>query len=480
MQDTPRVAADESQRALDATLALQRAAVEKEPYPAAEVRKDRLRRALDAVLTHEQRIIDATRADFGKRPELHALLTDLVLPVSALRYALRHVESWMRVEKRKPDFPFNLLGARAYIFYQPLGVVGIMAPWNLPFGLGYAPLAGVLAAGNRAMIKPSELTPHTSALMAEITAKAFAPDEVTVVQGGVEVAGRFSALRFDHLIFTGGAPIARHVMRAAADHLTPVTLELGGKAPVIIAKGADLEAAAAKVVAAKLANGGQACIGLDHVRVHRSDREAFVAAAKRKAAEFFPDFANNPDVCHVFLAKQRQRLASVVDDAARRGVPVDIIGGGSIEQLRSDPNFPLVLLIDPPLDSAAMQEELFGPVLPIVSYDTLEEVARQVRSGERPLALYFLGGNREQQQYLLRNTWAGGVTFDDFMLHAIQQDLPFGGVGESGMGRYGGHAGFKTFSNAKAVAHPPRINLMKMEPPYTAKMVATIRRLLKS
>jgi coniferyl-aldehyde dehydrogenase len=169
----------------------------------------------------------------------------------------------------------------------------------------------------------------------------------------------------------------------------------------------------------------------------------------------------------------------VVDDAARRGVPVDIIGGGSIEQLRSDPNFPLVLLIDPPLDSAAMQEELFGPVLPIVSYDTLEEVARQVRSGERPLALYFLGGNKEQQEYLLRNTWAGGVTFDDFMLHAIQQDLPFGGVGESGMGRYGGHAGFKTFSNAKAVAHPPRINLMKMEPPYTAKMVATIRGLLK-
>lgn len=470
---------DDIQRALEARLALQRAAVEKEPYPAVEVRKDRLRRALDAVLKNEMRIVEATQADFGKRPELHALLTDLVLPVSALRYALRHVEGWMRIEKRKPDFPFNLLGARAYIFYQPLGVVGIMAPWNIPFGLGYAPLAGVLAAGNRAMIKPSELTPHTSALMAEITENAFAPDEVTVVQGGVEVAGRFSGLPFDHLIYTGGAPIARHVMRAAANHLTPVTLELGGKAPVIIAKGADLEAAAAKVVAAKLANGGQACIGLDHIRVHRSDRDAFVAAVKRKTAEFFADFDNNPDVCHVFLAKQRQRLASLVEDAAQRGVEIDITDGSSIGQLASRPNFPLCLLVDPPLDCAAMQEEIFGPVLPIVGYDTLEEVARQVRSGERPLALYFLGGTREQQQYLLRNTWAGGVTFDDFMLHAIQQDLPFGGVGESGMGRYGGHAGFKTFSNAKAVAHPPRINIMKMEPPYTAKMVATIRGLLK-
>jgi coniferyl-aldehyde dehydrogenase len=386
----------------------------------------------------------------------------------------------MRPEKRKPDFPFNLLGARAYIFYQPLGVVGIMAPWNLPFGLGYAPLAGALAAGNRAMIKPSELTPHSSAIMAEITEEAFAADEVTVVQGGVEVAHRFSALPFDHLIFTGGAPIARHVMRAAADHLTPVTLELGGKAPVIIAKGADLDAVAAKVVSIKLANGGQACIGLDHVRVHRSDRDAFVGAVKRKAAQFFPDFAHNPDVCHVFLAKQRQRLARLVEDAAQRGVEIDIIGGGSIEQLPSDPKFPLVLLIDPPLDSAAMREEIFGPVLPIVGYDTLEELAGQIRAGERPLALYFLGGDKQQQEYLLRNTWAGGVTFDDFMLHAIQQDLPFGGVGESGMGRYGGHAGFKTFSNPKAVAHPPRIDLMKMEPPYTAKMVATMRRLLKS
>jgi coniferyl-aldehyde dehydrogenase len=476
----PVVADEQIQQALSAKLELQRNAVESEPYPELKVRKDRLQRALDAVINNEKLIVEATQEDFGKRPELSVLLADLLYPVSALRHAIGRVERWMRPEKRKPDFPFNLLGARAYVFYQPLGVVGIMAPWNLPFGLGYAPLAGVLAAGNRAIIKPSELTPHTSAIMAEVTEQAFAPEEVTVVQGGVEVASRFSDLPFDHLIFTGSAPVARQVMRAAADNLTPVTLELGGKAPVIIARGADLEAVASKIVNFKMGNAGQACMGIDHVVVHRSDREAFVDALKRKMAQYFPDYANNPDVCHVFLAKQRQRLAGLVEDAAQLGAQVELIGGDGIEQLSTDPNFPLALLIDPPQDAAVMREEIFGPVLPIVSYDTLEEVVRQVRSRERPLALYFLGGNKEQQDYLLRNTWAGGVTFDDIMLHALTQDLPFGGVGESGMGRYGGHAGFKTFSNAKSVAHPPRVNIFKMDPPYTPKMVKTIRGLLKS
>jgi len=479
-QIIPGGSGDGIQRDLNARLALQQAAVERDPYPEVGLRKDRLRRALNAIIDNEKRIVDVTEADFGQRPELSALLADLLFAVSALKHAIANVERWMRPEKRKPDFPFNLLGARAYVFYQPLGVVGIISPWNLPFGLGYAPLAGVLAAGNRAMIKPSELTPHTSAYMAEITAAAFDPSEVTVVQGGVEVAGPFVALPFDHIIFTGSAPVARHVMRAAADNLTPVTLELGGKAPVIVAEGADLDAVAGKVISFKMGNAGQACMGVDHVVVHRRDRDAFVDALKRKVAQYFPDYANNPDVCHVFLSRQRQRLAGLVEDAARRGAQIELIGADSTEHLATDPHFPLTLVIEPPQDAAVMQEEIFGPVLPIQSYDTLEEVAGQLRSAERPLALYFLGGTRAQQEYLLRHTWSGGVTFDDIMLHALTQDLPFGGVGESGMGRYGGHAGFKTFSNARSVAHPPRINLVKMEPPYTPKMVGMIRRLLKS
>ena len=463
---------------LDALLRLQRAAVNAQPYPDAAIRKDRLRRALDATITNEKRIIEATRADFGKRPELTTLAADLLYPVGHLRHALKNVEKWMRVEKRKADFPFNILGARAYVLYQPLGVVGIMAPWNLPFALGYAPLAGVLAAGNRAMIKPSELTPHTSALMAEITSGNFDADEVSVVQGDLDTAAWFSALPFDHLIFTGGAPIARHVMRAAADNLTPVTLELGGKGPVILAPGADVEKLAGKIVSVKLANAGQACIGLDHVRVHRSQLDAFVAAVRRRTAEYFPDYRNNPDLSNVFLEKQRTRLARIVEDAVARGAEVEVLGGERGD-LAEDPAFPFVLLVDPPKDSMAMQDEIFGPVLPIVGYDRLEDVAAEIRAGERPLALYFFGGTRSQQDFMLRNTWSGGVTFDDTMLHALTQDLPFGGVGHSGMGRYGGFAGFKTFSNARSVAHPAKIDLMALEPPYTEKMVATLRSLLK-
>jgi coniferyl-aldehyde dehydrogenase len=464
---------------LDDVFARQRAAVAREPYPSAAIRKDRIRRALDATISNQQAIIDATAADFGKRPELTTIAADLLYPVGHLKHALKHVEQWMQVERRKADFPFNLLGAKARVFYQPLGTVGIMAPWNLPFALGYAPLAGVLAAGNRALIKPSELTPQTSALMAQITAATFDPEEVSVIEGGVDVAGRFAALPFDHLIFTGGAPIARHVLHAAADNLTPVTLELGGKGPVVLAPGADVAKLAGKIVSVKLANAGQACIGLDHVWVQRSRLETFVAAVRDKFAQYFPDYRNNPDLAHVFLAKQRTRLAGVVDDAAARGVRIEVLGGESTAGLADEPSFPFVLLIDPPKDSAAMRQEMFGPVLPIIPYDTLEEVAAHISTGERPLALYVFGATRGEQRFMLENTWSGGMTFDDTMLHALMQDLPFGGVGHSGMGRYGGFAGFRTFSNARSVAWAPKVDLMAMEPPYTAKMIGTMRSLLK-
>lgn len=465
--------------AMENLFARQRAAAQRVPFPSATVRKDRILRALDATITNQRRIIEATDADFGQRPELTTIAADLLYPLGHLKHALKNVEKWMRPEKRKADFPFNVLGAKARLFYQPLGVVGIMAPWNLPFALGYAPLAGVLAAGNRAMIKPSELTPATSALMAEMTADAFDPEEVTVIEGGVDVASRFSALPWDHLLFTGGAPVAKHILHAAADNLTPVTLELGGKGPVILAPGADVEKLAGKITSVKLANGGQACIGLDHVWVHRSQLEAFVAAVKRKFAQYFPDYAHNPDLTHVFLEKQRIRLAALVQDASIKGAHVVVLGAEGMPDLTADPAFPFILLIDPPLGSRAREEEIFGPVLPIIPYDTLEEVAGHIRAGERPLAMYFFGGSKADEQFMLENTWSGGVTFDDTMLHALTQDLPFGGVGHSGMGRYGGFAGFQTFSNARAVAHPARIDLMAMEPPYNAKMVKMLRSLLK-
>lgn len=461
---------------LQRRLARLRAAFEAEPYPTAAVRKDRLKRGIAILMRNEKRIVDALSADFGSRAEPTTLLADVMVPIRAMRYAMRHLERWMKPERRSCDFPMGLIGARAYVFYQPLGVIGIVAPWNAPLGLAFQPLAGALAAGNRALIKPSELTPHTSALIAELTAQAYADDEVDVVQGGVEVGSRFAALSFDHLLFTGSTRTARAVLRAAADNLVPVTLELGGKAPTIVAKGSDLEYAASKIVGIKLTNAGQICMGPDHALVHRGDRERFVHALEATFKRFYPDYASSADVTCVFLPNQRKRLAALVQDAVDRGAKVIVATGDPVSALADLPRFPLVIVVDPPADTGLMREEIFGPVLPVLSYDSLEDAVQQVRGRQRPLALYHIGGSSAEQAYLLRNTHAGGMTFDDVMLHPLMHDLPFGGVGESGMGRHVGHAGFLALSNGKSVMHRPWLDLTRyLQPPYPPAMTRIMR-----
>lgn len=472
---TPDAPHDALRASLSRRLSAQRAAFEAEPYPSAAVRRDRLRRAVDGLVRNERRIVEAARADFGHRATETTLLGDLVVPVRSLRHALRNLDAWMKPERRSVEFPLGLIGARACVFYQPLGVVGVVSPWNSPFCLAYTPLAGALAAGNRAMLKPSEFTPATSALIAEVVAESFAPDEVDVVQGGVEVAARFSALPFDHLVFTGGARVARSVLRAAAEHLTPVTLELGGKAPVLVARGADIEGAAAKVVGLKLTNAGQVCMGPDHVLVHRDDRARFVEAAVRRVRALYPDYAEHPDITCVPLAHRRARLAALVRDAVDRGLEVIVTDGTPVEAARA--RFPVVVVVEPTDDAAVMREEIFGPILPVVSYDTLEDAVRRIRrGGARPLALYHLGGTPEARDYVLKHTHAGGVTFDDVMLHPLMQDLPFGGVGESGMGRYMGRAGFRALSNEKAVAQGPWLDVSRLaHPPYGPALARVLR-----
>ena len=460
-------------------LALLRDESNRTPYPSSATRKDRMRRAMQALVKNDSRIIEAAHADFGQRPEMVSIGGDLLFAINSLHFAIKNVDRWMKPEKRRAVFPFNFMGTRLYVFHQPVGVVGIMAPWNMPVGLSFAPLAGVLAAGNLAMIKPSELTPHSSALVAEIVKEAFSPEEVSVALGGVDVGSRFTALPFDHIIFTGSAGVARSVMHAAADRLTPLTLELGGKAPVIIAQGADLKAAAIDVMNGKLINGGQACMGVDHVFVHENDRDAFVAILKQTVADHYPDYRNNRDLIHMFLPGQRQRLANVVQDAIERGADVSFVCETDMTQLASEPNFPLTLIVEPPAESLVMRDEIFGPLLPIISYRSIEGVTERIRSGERPLGLYFLGGTPAEQSYVLQNTWAGGVSFDAAVLHPLMPNLPFGGIGQSGMGKYGGHDGFKTFSNAKAVAHRPKLNLITQSPPYTPIMVARLRKLAR-
>jgi coniferyl-aldehyde dehydrogenase len=481
MGHAPELSVDPITADLEQRLARLRAAFEAEPYPSAAVRKDRLKRAIASLLKHEKRIVDAINTDFGNRAEPTTLLADVMVPIRALRHALKNVERWMKPERRKSDFPLGLIGARSYIFYQPLGVIGIVSPWNAPLGLAYTPLAGALAAGNRALIKPSELTPATSQLLAEIIADTFSNEEVDLVQGGVDVATRFTALPFDHLVFTGSTRTAKTVMRAAAEHLVPVTLELGGKAPTIVAHGSDLDYAASKIIGIKLTNAGQICMGPDHVLVHRQDRDRFVAAVEAVVRRFYPDYATSPDVTCVPLANQRRRLASLVEDAEQRGAKIIVTSGAQIDQLADMPRFPLVIVVDPPQDCALMREEIFGPILPVLSYDSLESAVQRIRrSGIRPLALYHIGGSSSEQQYLIRNTHAGGMTFDDVMLHPLMQDLPFGGVGESGMGRYVGHAGFLALSNGKSIAHRPWIDITRyLQPPYPPAMTKLMRWALK-
>jgi coniferyl-aldehyde dehydrogenase len=330
------------------------------------------------------------------------------------------------------------------------------------------------------LMKPSELVPQTADLIAEMVASAFDETEVAAVTGGLEVARGFSALPFDHLVFTGSAGTARVVMATAAQNLVPVTLELGGKSPAIVASGADVAYAASKIVFGKFANAGQVCMAPDFVLVHRVQKDAFAAAVRVEIKKQYPQGTASPDFTRVHLPKQRERLARLVAEAKAGGASVEALSGDGIEALADCEIFPPVLVIDPPLDSELMRDEVFGPVLAIFAYDTLEEAVALVNRLSRPLALYFIGGSRAQKDYLLLNTYSGGVTFDDVMLHPFMQDLPFGGVGESGMGRYLSYDGFKALSNQRGVVQRPWIDVTRfIAPPFTPAIVRMMRRAIR-
>lgn len=448
-----------------------------ELYPTAAVRRDRLLRAADVLVKNERRIVQAIDADFGGQPEALSLIVDVLAPARSLKHAAKQVERWMRPDMRKAEFPLGLMGARAGVFYQPMGVVGNMSPWNAPIALAFSPLASILAAGNRVFMRPSELCPQTTDLIAEMIRSAFDPTEIDVAVGGADLAKAFTYLPFDHLLFTGGSGTARHVMRAAAENLVPLTLELGGKAPCIIARGTDLTTAANKFARGKTMNAGQVCMAPDFAYVHRDDKDNFVREVKAAVTRMHPKFSRGPDFTRVHLDRQRQHLAALTADAVQRGAKVDVLDGTPIDQLAAADRFPPVIVVDPPMDSAIMRDEVFGPLLPIVAYETLEEVAEMLTRMSRPLALYFIGGSAEQKEFMLKNTYSGGVSFDDVQFHIMMQDVGQGGVGESGMGRYLGFEGFKTMSNCKSFAQRPWIDVTKyINPPYSPGLLKALRK----
>ena len=462
--------------ALRRTFDAQQAAHARAPMPDRAVRVRRLAALEDLVRGHLDALADAIRSDFGHRSVHETRLLEGFPSLEALRDARRHVGRWMRPERRATSLWF--LPGRSEVRFQPLGVVGIIVPWNYPLYLAAGPLAGALAAGNRAMVKLSEFTPAFADLFARLVGERFAEDELAVVTGDATVAAAFSALPFDHLLFTGSTAVGRRVMEAASAHLTPVTLELGGKSPAIVAPSGDLERAAERIAVGKLMNAGQTCIAPDYALVPRRDVDAFVAGFGRTVARCYPSMAVTPDYTAIVNARQFDRLCAYVDEARAAGVRVTTLGG--FEPDPATRRFPPTLLIDPPPGIAAMRDEIFGPILPVVPYDGLDDAIAHVNARPRPLALYVFARDGAETDAVLDRTTAGGVTVNDVILHIAQDDLPFGGVGPSGMGRYHGRDGFETFSNRKAVFRQPRLNGMGLfRPPYGARFDALVRWLLK-
>ncbi|RQW25398.1 coniferyl aldehyde dehydrogenase [Rhodobacteraceae bacterium CH30] len=435
---------------------------------------DKLARMLHA---HEDDWIAAINADFGQRSAVETRLAELFPSLEGIRHAKKMLKRWMAPQKRGVSLWFK--PARAHVRAQPLGVVGIIVPWNYPLYLAIGPMIAALAAGNRIMLKMSEFTPHTGELMARLCLEALGADWVEVVNGGPEVAAAFSALPFDHLLFTGSTAIGKHVMRAAAANLTPVTLELGGKSPAIVAPGFDVRRAAEAIVVGKMLNAGQTCVAPDYVLVKAGERDALVREIRLAASRMYPTLRDNPDYTSVVNARHHQRLSLWLEEARSAGATVEAINPGA-EDLSGSHKLPLTLISDAPPDCALMQEEIFGPLLPIVAYGKFDEALDYVNARARPLALYLFDEDPMRIARVERETIAGGMCVNTTVLHVAQDDLPFGGVGASGMGHYHAHEGFLTFSKLKPVLAMPRLNVLSLtHAPYGQRMHWLLKLMLR-
>ena len=448
------------------------------------LRQDRLRRVARLWQDHQARLAEAVNADFGLRGERLTQVADGLVLAGLLADLRRHLPRWSR--PRRVRTPLHLQPAHAFIARQPLGVVGVIGPWNYPLQLTLGPAATALAAGNRVLLKPSEHTPRTSALLAELVARHFAPDEFAVVTGGVDVAVAFADLPFDHLFFTGSTAVGRQVAAAAARHLTPVTLELGGKSPCIVdASCADLAGAALKIAHGKLLNGGQTCIAPDYLLLPRGREAAFADAYRRAVARLFPHLAGNPDYAAIVNARQHERLRVLVAEALALGARVEDASPSDWVAPASGPaarQMAPLLVWDAPPAARLMQDEIFGPVLPVLAYDRLEDAIAHINARPRPLALYWFGDDAAARQRVLQGTVSGGVTVNDTLMHIAHDGLPFGGVGDSGLGAYHGETGFLRFTHQKSVFVQSRWGMGHLlYPPYGARferVMGLIRRLL--
>ncbi|WP_448678760.1 coniferyl aldehyde dehydrogenase [Pseudomonas nicosulfuronedens] len=445
---------------LETLLERQRQAYRANPMPEAGQRIQWLKSLANLLVTEQKAIIDAISSDFSNRSADETLLAEVLPSLHGVHYAAKRVKKWMKPSRRSVGMQF--MPASAKVIYQPLGVVGVIVPWNYPLFLAIGPLTGALAAGNRVMIKMSESTPESARVLKALLGKVFPEDLVAVVQGEVDVGVAFSKLPFDHLLFTGATSVGKHVMRAAAENLTPVTLELGGKSPAIVSASVPMKDAAERIAFGKSLNAGQTCVAPDYVLVPQNRVDEFVESYRQVVQGFFPKLENNPDYTAIINERQLARLNSYLADAQARGATVVPL----FPQAQGR-RLPQALVLNVTDEMKIMQEEIFGPLLPVIPYQNLDQALSYINERDRPLALYFFGYDKREQDHVLAQTHSGGVCLNDTLLHVAQDDMPFGGVGPSGMGHYHGHEGFLTFSKAKGVFSKPRFNAARViYPPY--------------
>ena len=440
----------------------QRRAFQAEGPVALATRIDRIDRCIALLVDNKEDICVAVDKDFGCRSKYVTLMTDIMTSVGSLKFVKKNLKKWMKPEKRTPFMPMNFLGAKAQVHHQPKGVIGIMTPWNVPVNMIFSPLADVLGAGNRAMIKPSEFT---------------------VICGGPEVGAAFSALPLDHLIFTGATSIGRLVMRAASENMVPVTLELGGKSPVIVGEDCDIHLAAERIITGKAMNGGQLCVSPDYCFVPHSRMEAFINRCKAVIAEQFPTIQNNPDFVACINERHYDRVKAYIDEASSNGARViPLCPSGEAFSEREEHKIALHLIVNPDDTLACMQDEIFGALLNVKAYQNLQDVIDFINARERPLALYYFGKDKAEQDKVINETLSGGVAVNAIALHVGCDDLPFGGVGHSGMGNYRGRDGFRTFSHARGVYREGFVDMAKLAgtlPPYGQKVANMLESQIK-
>ncbi|CAA0118922.1 Coniferyl aldehyde dehydrogenase [BD1-7 clade bacterium] len=470
---------------LNNILQKQQAAFAAEGFVTYETRLDRLNR-LEALL-HENidALVTTMSEDFGHRSPHQSRIADFYGTFECIKHTKKHLKKWMKDEKRNSPFPLGLLGARSKIQYQPKGVIGNITTWNFPVGVACTPLAGILAAGNRCMVKLTEVTPATSELLKTLFTKYFDETEVIGITGGPEVGAAFSSLPLDHIIFTGATSIGRHILRGAADNLTPVTLELGGKSPVVIGRSADLQESALRIFTGKALNVGQVCISPDYIFVAEEQLDTFLEMAIKHVSTMFPTMLSNGDYSSVINERHYQRLQSYLQDASDNGADVREINPANEDFTKqtSTHKIPLTIVVNPDDSLKVMQEEIFGPIISVKTYKHVDDAIKYINANSHPLALYYFGDDKAEEAHILNTTTSGGVSINDVVAHAGVEELPFGGIGPSGMGNYHGFEGFKTFSHAKSIFRQSKnVFMMKhtgMIPPYNDSTEKALAFMLK-